>query len=216
MTCAIYCRLSREDAEKIRESESIQNRERRCWPTTPPARAGRSARSTATRTIRAPTGTAPAGTPCSPRRSAGSSRSSSARRSPVSRATCSLVEKSSTGCFRCGGYPVRGGGGPRRHRPQGQQKGPPDQRPHQRVVSRGPVGEHPRGVRAKAQRKGKYIGSIPAYGYRKRPRRPQPSRGRTGGGGGGPEHLLPLPGGVRQAEDRRPAQRTGAPQPLRL
>ena len=25
MTCAIYCRLSREDAEKIRESESIQN-----------------------------------------------------------------------------------------------------------------------------------------------------------------------------------------------
>ena len=30
MTCAIYCRLSREDAEKIRESESIQNQELIC------------------------------------------------------------------------------------------------------------------------------------------------------------------------------------------
>lgn len=66
------------------------------------------------------------------------------------------------------GRPVRGGGGPRRHRPQGQQKG----RQINGLINEWyleDLSENIRAVFAQKRSAGKYIGSIPAYGYRKDP-----------------------------------------------
>ena len=110
------------------------------------------------------------------------------------------------------GHPVYRGGGQRRHGGQGQQKGPADQRPCQRVVSGGPVRKCPHGVRPEAER-GQIHRRLSHLRLSKGPGGQKPHHPRPGGGGGGAANLSMVPGGPRAAEHRLSAKPTGHPQP---
>lgn len=110
------------------------------------------------------------------------------------------------------GHPVHRSGGQRRHRGQGQQESPTDQRSGERVVSGGPVGKCPHGVRPEAaggqvHRRLSYL-RLPEGPGRQEPHHPRP-----GGGGGGAADFPVVAGGARAAEHRLAAEPAGHPQP---